>query len=506
LDADVLNNNGSLSLAGGLLEIFGGSSTGSFAVPSGSSLLTENYTFGAGTTVSGSGGVRLYGGTQTVNIPWTFGGSTVVSSGTTSFNQPVSAAVSVIGGTANFNAGGSGVISISSGSVNFGSPSNSPSFEAITVSGGTLNVNGALNVNKLSLQGGVSTVASAATLNVGSGTANFGRGNLLLNGLNLTLSADSSNPGRLLRTGDLISTASPTTSGILTTSLTAGQVPGLVDLGAATRNFYIFKGTSNSADLLVSAAVTNGGLLKDGTGTMQLSSPFNSGALSKIDSGMVKLAANETFNGAVSVSGGILGVSGSGGSLSSVSSFTLNVGGTLLLDDSSGSGGNGTLPRLSTTTAVNGRGGVLEVVGVDGLSSGESSGSLLIKSGSTLVDVLSGSGGTAILSLASLSRTVGASVTFEGGSLGSAQRILITGEASGFMGSWAHTLENGSSDFAAYDPVRGVIPLTQYTSGLAVPGSNGSASGVPEPAVGSVLGLITLMVRRRRESSVVRRR
>ncbi|HEY8749663.1 MAG TPA: hypothetical protein VIM11_16890, partial [Tepidisphaeraceae bacterium] len=284
------------------------------------------------------------------------------------------------------------------------------------------------------------------------------------------------------------------------------------NLGSSSNAIILSGGTlaataTASSARLISVLAAGGTLDVSGNSVLTLSGILSgSGALSKIDSGMVKLTANETLGGAVSVSGGILGVSGSGGSLSSVSSFTLNVGGTLLLDDSSGSGGNGTLPRLSTTTAVNGRGGVLEVVGVDGLSSGESSGPLLIKSGSTLVDVLSGSGGTAILSLASLSRTVGASVTFEGGSLGSAQRILITGEASGFMGSWAHTLENGSSDFAAYDPVRGVIPLTQYTSGLAVPGSNGSASGVPEPAVGSVLGLITLMVRRRRESSVVRRR
>ena len=296
-----------------------------------------------GLTKSGDGTLILAGST-----PNTFTGVTTVSGGTLQLNKvnkdghviAVGGALLIQGGTVEIAASGqlagTTAITLSSGNLNFGAASGlTNSFGTFTNSGGTF-VTGANTLtgtgatvtwsggtNTISaggttsdphwvISGGTNTVNAGGTLEVASGTSTVG---LYFGGTaspTVTLDSSSGTAGRILLNQNLTVDSTLTSGTAQILSGGSGTNPGFIDLQGGPRTFDINNG-SVATDMLVSAAITNGGLTKTGGGTLELT-------------------GTNAFGGNTLVSQGTLALSGSGSIASSPviavqSGATLDVGG-----------------------------------------------------------------------------------------------------------------------------------------------------------------------------------
>ena len=183
----------------------------------------------------------------------------------------------------------------------------------ITWNGGTntINAGGTLADTHYSVTGGTNTVQGGAT----RGTLHVQGGGLGLEfdgtgSPTITLNSDAAQAGRILLEGN-VNVLSGLTSGtaqILNGGAAANS--GFIDMNGGTRTFTVANGSA-ATDLLISAVITNGGLTKDGAGTLALN------------------GAN-TYTGATTVSAGTLSINASG---------ALGTGGTLNLGVASTSSG-----------------------------------------------------------------------------------------------------------------------------------------------------------------------
>ena len=102
------SNSSSVVVAEGQLELAsGGNSTGTFAVPAGSTLRFDGDTnnLNSGSTLSGAGSVTVASGTANINGTYTHTGPLSVSGGTANFSPALNNnALSVTGGVLNLNA------------------------------------------------------------------------------------------------------------------------------------------------------------------------------------------------------------------------------------------------------------------------------------------------------------------------------------------------------------------------------------------------------------------
>ena len=224
----------------------------------------------------------------------------------------------------------------------------------ITWSGGTNTINdgGTVQDQHFDVSGGTNTVeggATGGTLHVQSGGTGFeftGTGTP-----NVTLSSDAANAGRMLLEGNL--TVASTITGTATISNGgAAANSGFIDMNGGTRTFTVNDATPD-IDLEISALITNGGLTKAGTGTMELTGVNTYTGATTINAGTLLInASNAGAIGDVNInSGGTLGGTGSIGGAT-----TLNSGGFL----SPGDGGTGdTLSFLSSLDIQNASAGSL---------------------------------------------------------------------------------------------------------------------------------------------------
>ena len=135
---------------------------------------------------------------------------------------------------------------------------------SVTWSSGTntVSTNSSVEDGHVVITGGDNTVQTSGTLRVlSSGTG------LEMTGGTLKLDSHASAPGILLLENNVTTIASSGTSMI--TSNGAAAVPGLLDLGGGERTFTVNDGPAVT-DLLISAQITNGALVKAGTGRMTL--------------------------------------------------------------------------------------------------------------------------------------------------------------------------------------------------------------------------------------------
>jgi autotransporter-associated beta strand protein len=219
-------------------------------------------------------------------------------------------------------------------------------------------------------------------------------------------------------TGHLVFTGTPTASSGEKTLVLQGSTPGTAEFAAAI---------PNSSTL---------SLLKNGTGTWILS-------------------ANNTFAGTTTVSGGTLALRGNAvGKLGSSTSYVINPGGTLRLDNAALS--NST-DRLRDASPVTLNGGTLAFANDGGDADfSETAGELRVSAGaSTVTASRAAAGRTSALTFASLAHTDGATADFAGPGLGdpdSRNRILFADLADGPLPGWVTA--NGLP--AAYTSSRGV--------------------------------------------------
>ena len=127
-----------------------------------------------------------------------------------------------------------------------------------------------------------------------------------------------------------------------------------------------------------------------------------------IGTGTLQLTAANTYTGATTVLGGTLLLNDLGSVLSSTS-FTVNQGGTLTLDNTVinlPSSGTGALSgRLNNAAGVTLNGGTFNFVGNPTLVSGQAMGNLTLAGGSSTISSSNGSGGT-LLTFAGLTRAL----------------------------------------------------------------------------------------------------
>ena len=173
----------------------------------------------------------------------------------------------------------------------------------VTVSGGTFNVH--------TLQ-----VDTNRTFTLSGGTL----------GLNtIKLMPNSSSPARIVVSGNVTMNALSNAAAVVVKGSGSGS-SGYIDLAAANRSVTIGNGTAD-VDLSIDVPVTNGGLIKAGSGTLRLSSANTYVGGTTISAGRLIVSnstGSGTGTGAVLINGGIL--SGTGIVSGAVS---LNSGGTI---------------------------------------------------------------------------------------------------------------------------------------------------------------------------------
>jgi autotransporter-associated beta strand protein/VCBS repeat-containing protein len=223
-------------------------------------------------------GVQLnVGGTvlQTGTGTWNMTGSLSADRGTLNIDP---------GGTinapfANIGAGGAPMIVNDSGTLNLGSGGSSTVFGTGIVnvlSGGQLNTSTSL----FKVSGPVNVQAG--------GVANIGSGNIEIGSSPLTIQSDATNPGRVNLGGNVIGQ----TINALILNGGSGALPGVLNLGAATRTFNV-----SSGYMIVTASIQgSGGVIKNGAAPMSFRGPNTYSGLTTLNSGYIE-AANPTAFG-----------------------------------------------------------------------------------------------------------------------------------------------------------------------------------------------------------------
>jgi len=345
-------------------------------IQSGGARIDSNgYTIGIGVALSGTGALTKSGsGTLNLNIANSYSGGTTVNGGTLSLNhEPTGIANTAIGAMTSSN-----TVTINNGGIltSNGSANNWLSNTALASGGG----------NAISV-----TVNQGGTLRGGSGRIT-GLGNVALNGgtIEVTngLGAFGWNASFSLG-GDI--TVSGTAASSITTSSGAGATANIYMANGSngtggTRTFTVNDVTGSAAsDLVVSAQLARGTVIKAGAGTLELAAGATGTETPvswQVNNGKLLVNANVTTGGVSVGSGGTLAGSGTVGATTVDGTFapgnsigTLTIGGTLDLNGTSifeidptlGTGLN-RAADLATTSGIISYGGTLNVL-YSGLSS-----------------------------------------------------------------------------------------------------------------------------------------
>jgi filamentous hemagglutinin family protein len=319
-----------------------------------------------------------------------------------------------------------------------------------------------ITINSLILASGGGVASSANTLTIGSGNILAFAGNAGINGT--TVLAFGTGPAIIRTAGDLIISSQITGSGgltkggsgALTLSNAANNYTGDnrfsqgtviisadADLGAGSgaTNITLFGGTlrttatfvlnsnrgimlKGSATIFTDPATTltyNGvisgpkSLTKDGTGALLLGGTNTYAGSTTVNAGALTMSGANSYAGATTINSGSLTFSGANGAAVNSVSFTINLGGTLTLDNSAANNTN----RINDGSSIILNSGEFIFKGNNGASNAaETVGALTLSTGDSTVTVFSGTGGQAVLTFDSASRAAGTTVLFRGANLG----------------------------------------------------------------------------------------
>ena len=161
----------------------------------------------------------------------------------------------------------------------------------------SLGGSGNLSVNTLQVD-----ATQTFTLAGSSGTLTFKTINLM---------PHSTTPAKIAVTGDVNINPLSNATATIANGAGAGST-GFVDLGGGTRVFNVGNGTSD-VDLAVNVPITNGGLTKNGLGTMQLGSTNTFSGPVTINDGILRVTANNQLGTTGVVTNMTVVTGGSGG-------------------------------------------------------------------------------------------------------------------------------------------------------------------------------------------------
>ena len=290
-----------------------------------------------------------------------------------------------------------------------------------TALGGTgLGVDTVVNAGgELQLQGDIS-LANAETILI-TGTGAGGPGGAALR--NISGNNQLNGPVELQNVAGVVRINSD--SGSLTFLGTISEIGG-------NDKILTFGGSGN---IIVAARITGGGsqmnIVKDGTGTLTIT-------------------GNTTYSGSTTINQGTLVISGANGDIASSSSITIN-NATLSLDNTLANDNNriGNKPVTMNSGTFN-----FIHSALSGTNYSESIGVLTLSSGaSTIATDVSNTANSSILTFGGLTRTVGATVNFGGGTgnpsaANDDNNVRFSGQAAGVIGAWATV---GGTSFATYN-------------------------------------------------------
>ncbi|TLD68292.1 hypothetical protein FEM03_23530 [Phragmitibacter flavus] len=206
----------------------------------------------------------------------------------------------------------------------------------------------------------------------GSHTLTVREGGLTLENYSIFLNAGDVAGGRLLLQGNLTTIASANGAQILDNTANLNPVRGYVDLGGATRTFTIADGSATN-DLNITAAITNGGIIKAGTGLLRLAGNSTYDGTTSINTGIVIAASNQALGSStggtsvasgarlllgdgVIITGETLNLSGNGGdffgSLQAAANATAEWAGNIILNTEARIGSANTASHLKISGSI----------------------------------------------------------------------------------------------------------------------------------------------------------
>jgi filamentous hemagglutinin family protein len=415
---------GATTIIEGVLSVNGMAiaDTSAVTVASGATLnLAGSETIGS---LAGAGNVKLNANTLTTGGDNTSTSYSGVMSGTGGLSKAGTGTLTLSGvntytGVTTINAGVLSVATIGYGEFegNLGAASNLAA--NLVLGGGTLQYTGATaatdraytltagTTSSIDVSVGANTLTmSGSSANTTGALTKTGAGTLTLGGTNLYTGATTINAGALSVSGTAIADTSAVTvaSGAtlnLVGSETVGSLAGAgnVTLGANT----LTAGGNNTSTAFSGVVSGTGGLTKEGTGTLTLSGV-------------------NTYTGATTINAGGYTLSGAG--TATGTAFTLGLGGMLTLDNVATNNTN----RISDTLAFTMTGGELVFNGsnVAATNASETIGAMTLTFGGSWITLNSGTGGSTILTSASVARTPGARVLVRGTNLGATAGAGVT--------------------------------------------------------------------------------
>ncbi len=259
----------------------------------------------AGPMITGGGTVQ-FGGDASND----YGGVTTVDNGVLLLNKTGGAtavpATLVIEGTT--GAPGSGTVRLlQSEQIADASP--------VTISG-----DGRLDVNGQSESVGPLTIT-------GAGSATIGAGTLRPSSLTMTGGLVSGSAGgKLLLGGNVTATSN---------GAGAATISADVDLNSPTRTFIVNDGPA-AMDLLISGGISNGGVTKDGLGTLTVSGPLSYTGATSVNAGVMQVSGTSLSSSAVTTRG----ATASGGPAGTLQFLNAGSAGTATITTTGGTGTN----------------------------------------------------------------------------------------------------------------------------------------------------------------------
>jgi autotransporter-associated beta strand protein len=288
---------------------------------------------------------------------------------------------------------------------------------------------------------------------------------------------------------------------------------GAINLGAANRTIIVNDNPGSSADsVTISGVISNGGLIKSGSGTLTLSGINTYAGGTSIQSGLLVAGSSQAFGtGVVTLSGGALSLGNSGSSINlsfSGAGGTISGTGTILSTITAGpnvflSPGNSPGTLTFTAGLVLASGGTLNFQVQDATGAGGTGYDLLAVSGmlsgpNTSIDVTATSGSQFTINLQSIDggNNPGNAINFNPGT---SYSWTFATAANGISGFASNKFSLDSSAFS--NTLGGTFSITQSGNSLLL---NFTPAAVPEPSTWALLvaglGAVTVISRRRRRT------